>query len=124
METYSSDNIISFSEKIFRCLVTPVPWIAYAGRYSIAKLQQLGFDVMPDLINHNYDPVFEAQNKMSCFVGCAQENIARLQSLPWAQVKSRCEVAAFHNQTLLSELARIWTINRSLWLQNLSRDIR
>ena len=124
VETYSSDNVISTSEKIFRCLVTPVPWVAYAGRYTIAKLRELGFDVMDDIVDHSYDQLLEAQHKMSNFIGCAQKTIAQVKNLPWTQVKSRCQQAAFRNQRLLTELARVWQENQSVWLQQLSRDIR
>jgi hypothetical protein len=124
VETYSSDNVISFSEKIFRCLVTPVPWVMYAGRYAIAKLRELGFDVMDDLVDHSYDCLMEAQHKMSYFATSAQKTIATLKTQDWEQIKSRAQVAAFHNQTLLSDLSRIWYENQSAWLQQLSQDIR
>jgi hypothetical protein len=124
VETYSSDNVISISEKIFRCLVTPVPWVAYSGRYTIAKLRELGFDVMDDIVDHSYDRLLEAQHKMSNFTDAAKKTISHVKSLPWSQVKSRCQVAAFRNQTLLADLSRIWQENRSAWLQKLSWDIR
>jgi len=124
VETYSSDNVISVSEKIFRCLVTPVPWIAYSGRYTIAKLRELGFDVMDDIVDHSYDRLLEAQYKMSRFADCAQQIISKAKALPWQTVKSRCQIAAFRNQTLLAELARVWSDNRSIWLQKLSQDMR
>ena len=124
VETYSSDNVISMSEKIFRCLVTPVPWVVYAGRYTIAKLRELGFDVLDDIVDHSYDPLLEVQYKMSNFAGAAKKTIAHIKSIPWSQAKSRCQAAAFHNQTLLAELSRIWNKNQSIWLQQLGRDIR
>jgi len=124
VETYSSDNVISVSEKIFRCLVTPVPWTVYAGRYTIAKLRELGFDVMDDIVDHSYDPLLEAQHKMPNFAGCARQTILHLKRLDWQQVRSRCQIAAFHNQILLADLARIWRENQSVWLQQLARDIR
>jgi hypothetical protein len=124
VETYSSDNVISMSEKIFRCLVTPVPWVAYAGRYTIAKLRELGFDVLDDIVNHSYDSLLETQYKIPNFTGSAKQTIAQVKNLDWSQVRSRCQAAAFHNQTLLAELARIWSENRSVWLQQLGRDIR
>jgi hypothetical protein len=61
---------------------------------------------------------------MSKFANSAETTIAQIKSLPWTQAKSRCQAAAFHNQTLLAELARIWSENRSVWLQQLARDIR
>ena len=112
------------SEKIFRCLVTPVPWVVYAGRYTIAKLRELGFDVLDDIVDHSYDPLLEVQYKMSNFAGAAKKTIAHIKSIPWSQAKSRCQAAAFHNQTLLAELSRIWNKNQSIWLQQLGRDIR
>jgi hypothetical protein len=124
VETYSSDNVISMSEKIFRCLVTPVPWVAYSGRYTVAKLRELGFDVLDDIVDHSYDPLLEAQHKMPKFADSAKKTIAQVKSLPWAQVKSRCQAAAFHNQWLLAKLSRIWQENQPAWLQKLSRDIR
>ena len=124
VETYSSDNVISTSEKIFRCLVTPVPWVAYAGRYTIAKLREIGFDVLDDIVDHSYDPLLEAQHKMSNFAGAAKQTITHVKSIPWSQVKSRCQAAAFHNQILLEEFSRIWAENQLVWLNQLSRDIR
>jgi hypothetical protein len=124
VETYSSDNVISISEKIFRCLVTPVPWVAYSGRYTVAKLRELGFDVLDDIVDHSYDRLLEAQYKIPNFINSAKKTIVQVKSLPWSQVKSRCQAAAFHNQTLLAELSRIWNENQSMWLQQLSRDIR
>ena len=124
IETYSSDNVISLSEKIFRCLVTPVPWVMYAGRYAIAKLRELGFDVMDDIVDHSYDCLMESQHKITHFIISAQNNITSLKCQNWTQVKSRGQAAAFHNQTLLAELLRIWGENQHTWLAQLSRDIR
>jgi hypothetical protein len=124
VETYSSDNVISTSEKIFRCLVTPVPWIAYAGRYTISKLRELGFDVMDDIVDHSYDRLLEVQHKMPKLADSAKKTIAYVKNLPWSQAKSRCQAAAFHNQTLLEELSRIWKDNQHVWLQQLAQDIR
>jgi len=123
VETYSSDNVISMSEKIFRCLVTPVPWIAYSGRYTIAKLRELEFDVLDDIVDHSYDRLLEAQHKMSNFTGCAQKTISHVKNLPWDQIKSRCQAAAHHNQTLLAKLSRVWNENQSAWLLSLSQDV-
>jgi hypothetical protein len=111
-------------KNIFRCLVTPVPWIAYSGRYTVAKLRELGFDVLDDIVDHSYDRLLEAQYKMPNFADSAKKTIAQVKSLPWLQVKSRCQAAAFHNQTLLAELSRIWQENQKVWLQQLGQDIR
>lgn len=122
VETYSSDNVISMSEKIFRCLVTPVPWVAYAGRYTVAKLRELGFDVLDDIVDHSYDRLLEAQHKMPNFVGSAKNTITKLKTQDWAGLQSRCLAAATHNQSVLADLALSWPVERSQWLQNLQRS--
>jgi hypothetical protein len=58
---------------------------------------------------------------MPKFADSAKKTIAQVKSLPWLQVKSRCQAAAFHNQTLLAELSRIWQENRKVWLQQLGQ---
>jgi hypothetical protein len=118
VETYSSDNIISLSEKIFRCLVTPVPWIAYSGRYTIARLRCLGFDVLDDIIDHNYDHVVEAQHKTATFVNTANTTIDSLKQRDWSTLSTRCQAAATHNQQLLAEMKRTWTTDFEVWLNN------
>lgn len=118
VETYSSDNVISFSEKIFRCLVTPVPWVAYCGRYTIAKLRCLGFDVLSDIVDHNYDHVVEAQHKTATFVNTAHTTIDCLKQQDWSQLAARCQAAATHNQQLLAKMKSTWTTDFEVWLNN------
>jgi hypothetical protein len=122
VETYSSDNVISFSEKIFRCLVTPAPWAVYAGRYSVARLRQLGFDVLDDVVDHSYDGLMEMQHKISNFTLQARNTITKLKTQDWHSVRSRCESAAQHNQKLLKEFFQEWTQQQPSWLDQLSRD--
>ena len=118
VETYSSDNVVSLSEKIFRCLVTPVPWIAYSGRYTMARLRSLGFDVLDDVIDHSYDRLIEAHHKMSGFVGTASRTITDLKTQDWNRLRQRCTAAAQHNQQLLSAMHDSWSDNFADWLPN------
>ena len=118
VETYSSDNVVSMSEKIFRCLVTPVPWIAYSGRYTVARLRSLGFDVLDDVVDHSYDRLIEAHHKMSGFVGTASRTIIDLKTQDWNRLRQRCTAAAQHNQQLLSAMHDSWSDNFADWLPN------
>jgi hypothetical protein len=118
VETYSSDNVVSLSEKIFRCLVTPAPWIAYSGRYTIARLRSLGFDVLDDIVDHDYDRLIEAHYKMSGFINTARNTITALKTHDWSQLVSRCCVAATHNQRLLSEMKLAWSADFDAWLDH------
>jgi len=116
VETYSSDNVVSLSEKIFRCLVTPVPWIAFSGRYTMARLRSLGFDVLDDVVDHSYDRLIEAHHKMSGFVDTADHTITDLKTQDWNGLKQRCELAAQHNQKLLAGMKNVWTDDFETWL--------
>ena len=116
VETYSSDNVVSISEKIFRCLVTPVPWIAYSGRYTVARLRSLGFDVLDDVVDHSYDRLIEAHHKTSGFVSTARDTITELKTHDWATLKQRCQSAATHNQLKLAKLKQCWDDDFAAWL--------
>lgn len=118
VETYSSDNVISLSEKTFRCLVTPVPWIAYSGRYSIARLRSLGFDVLDDVVDHSYDRLIEAHHKIPAFVDCARRTIDAVKQHDWSTLASRCCVAAAHNQQRLAQMKLVWPADFHAWLSN------
>lgn len=117
VETYSSDNVVALSEKIFRCLVTPVPWIAYSGRYTIARLRSLGFDVLDDIVDHRYDRLIEAHHKMFEFVQTGCDSINRLKIQDFITLQQRCLMAAQHNQKLLAEMHSCWPADFDKWLQ-------
>jgi len=56
IETYHErTDAISFSEKIFRALQVPRPWVFCGATGSINKLREMGFDVFDDYIDHGYN---------------------------------------------------------------------
>lgn len=56
IETYFDwPNTIAFSEKIFRALQLPRPFMLFAAPGSVAALKKYGFDVWDDVVDHNYD---------------------------------------------------------------------
>ena len=106
VETYSSDTVVSLSEKIFRALVTPAPWTVYSGRYTVAYLESLGFDCMSDIINHNhYDCLKEVESKLRIFNWQSLEIVNSLKGLGVEAVRQRCIEAATHNEKLLHKYA-------------------
>jgi hypothetical protein len=119
VETYSSDNVVALSEKIFRCLVTPVPWIAYSGRYTIARLRALGFDVLDDLVDHCYDQLIEAHHKTPVFVNTANTTINTLKQHDWTMLSHRCRSAAAHNQQQLARMKSTWSTDFAEWLTSM-----
>lgn len=120
METYSSDTTVALSEKLFRALCLPVPWIAYSGKHTVAYLNSIGFDVMRDLIEHRYDGMIENKtaaygDKMVDFVFEGVDAVTAMQSQNFDDVKHRCQTAAKHNQQLLNKMAQQWPVDFAAW---------
>lgn len=129
VETYSGDTVIALSEKLFRALVTPVPWIVYGGRYTVAYLRQMGFDVMDDLVAHNYDYELEKEtgefgDKMVDFVREGHDAVERFKAMPWNELCQRCEQAAQHNQNLLAQMQSNWPNDFAKWLPGVIEKIK
>lgn len=56
IETFFDDpKFISYSEKIWRVIQLPRPWILFASVKAIHYLRTWGFDVFDDVIDHSYD---------------------------------------------------------------------
>jgi hypothetical protein len=102
LETYFECNsMITFSEKIFRCLKLPRPWVMFAMKNAVAYLRDLGFDVLDDLVDHNYDLVDFAIARQVAVLN--QIEIMCRQTLTESQIH-RCQQAANHNQQLLIKM--------------------
>jgi len=120
-ETYSGDTVVALSEKLFRALVTPVPWIVYGGRYTVAYLRQMGFDVLDDLIAHTYDYELEKDtgefgDKMVDFIREGHDAVEKFKTMPWDTLSQRCQQAAQHNQKLLAQMQTNWPTDFAKWL--------
>lgn len=129
VETYSGDTSIALSEKIFRALVTPVPWMVYAGQYAVSYLKRLGFDVIDDLVDHRTDLLLEKHtgefgDKMVDFMRDAYETVIKLQEKPFAEVSARCRKAAEHNQALLLKMRQSWATDFADWLPTMIQKIK
>ena len=95
METYVSDWCIAVSEKIFRALQTPRPWLLYCTPGTVAMLRDTGFDVLDDIVNHaNYDLVHNHWHRMDIMV-------QMINDFPSTLDFERLTQAAEHNRNLL-----------------------
>lgn len=119
VETYSSDDSVAFSEKIFTALQLPRPWVVFAGRFAVQRLRYLGFDVLDDLVDHGYDTLTRAQAKTDRFVVSALASIKDLGCHA-----GRLQQAAEHNQSLLRRWRQDWTGDFGNWLQNLAISVK
>lgn len=129
METYSSDNTVTLSEKTFRAMCLPVPWQLYAGRNAVAYLHSLGFDTMQDLVTHRYDPMIENRtaaygDKMVDFLFEATENVQNLQQQEFESIAQRCQLAAERNQQLLALMRYNWPRDFARWWPTVLEQIQ
>lgn len=123
VETYSSDNTIALSEKTFRALVTPAPWLLYAGKFAVSYLSTLGFDTFDDLADQSHDLIIE--NKTAAYGDKMVEYIhnASLMSIDLSQMlpeelAERCRRAAEQNQSVLLKMQQQWPQDFAAWLPN------
>lgn len=99
VETYFERNeIITLSEKIFRCLKLPRPWMMLSMKHAIKHLRDLGFDVLDDVVDHSYDNIeFDIDRQVAIL-----DRMEALSQLEYnEQLTHRLESAAKHNQKLL-----------------------
>ena len=99
LETYFDRNeVITFSEKIFRCLKLPRPWVMFAMKNSVQTLRNMGVDVLDDLVDHSYDTIDVDIARQTAILN--QVEIMCKTQLTTTMI-SRCQQAANHNQQLL-----------------------
>jgi len=105
LETYVSDNHIVFSEKLFRCLQMPRPWLLYCSPGSIELLRSYGFDVLSDYADIAYDKIGNHGDRLLNILDQLETFIGRNYS---AADYQRFELSAQHNQALLSKFKQCW----------------
>lgn len=126
METYSSDTTVALSEKIFRAMCLPVPWIVYSGKHTVAYLNSLGFDVLSDVVEHKYDGMIENKtaaygDKMVDFLFEGVEAVERMQA---DRPETRAEQAARINQHRLHEMKAAWPADFAAWWPTVIEKIK
>ena len=105
LETYVSDSHAVFSEKIFRSLQMPRPWLLYCSPQSVGYLRNYGFDVLDDYIDHTYDNICDHHTRLNIILDQLDALIGkRYRDLDF----ERFARAAEHNQLLLSEFTQAW----------------
>ena len=105
LETYISDSHIVFSEKIFRALQLPRPWLLYCSPGSIAWLKHYGFDVLEDYVDIFYDQLTDHHTRLKVILDQLEIFINRSYT---QHDYDRFNQAANHNQTRLKQLEQEW----------------
>jgi hypothetical protein len=129
VETYSGADTIAISEKLFRALVTPAPWIVYGGKFTISWLRKMGFDILEDIIDHKYDYMDELctgqfGDKIVDFIQLGSTMVTRMKEMDVGQLQDRCKQAADHNQKLLTQMQQQWPSDFSTWLPGVIEKIK
>ena len=106
LETYTSDSHIVFSEKIFRCLQMPRPWLLYCSPGSIELLKQHDFDVLDDIVDTSYDKIPDHGLRLLTVLDQLETFAARTYSQKDYQ---RFYSAMQHNQQVLKKLHQAWS---------------
>ena len=110
VESYVSDSVIAFSEKIFRALQTPRPWILFCSPGSVDVLRSAGFDVLDDVVDHSYDEIVNVEQRL-------QAIIMELKKLKYFFLP-RYKQAVETNQAILDTLKHQWSYKLQSILDN------
>lgn len=105
LETFISQSHIAFSEKIFRALQLPRPWLLYCSPGAVGCLKQYGFDVLSDYVDHGYDEITENKSRHLVILNQLETFIDKVYT---EQDYARFDQAASHNQQLLKHFASTW----------------
>ena len=105
LETYISHSLIVFSEKIFRVLQLPRPWLLYCSPGAVLCLKQYGFDVLADYVDHGYDEITEHNSRHLIILNQLETFIDKVYT---EQDYARFDRAATHNRQLLKHFAVKW----------------
>lgn len=117
LETYFEDNrYITYSEKVFRCLKLPRPWLMFAMKGAVAGLANMGFDVLHDVVDHDYDNIDFLIDRQVAILDLCQHMI-NIEYTP--ALTQRLNQAAQHNQTLLDQLKQSWSDDFTNFFANL-----
>jgi hypothetical protein len=105
METYNSQDHVVFSEKIFRALQMPRPWMLWCGQGSVAQLRNHGFDVLDDYVDHCYDNETTHSDRITSMIDQLKTFVDKKYN---AQDFERFDQAASYNRNLLLTFAQAW----------------
>lgn len=100
VETYVNEDVIAYSEKIFRALQLPRPWVMFNGPKAVSILRNYGFDVLDDIVNHAYYDDTISQDRRADKILNTINSVASWENIN----KERLVKAATHNRLLLAGL--------------------
>jgi hypothetical protein len=116
LETYfETHDPITFSEKIFRGLLFPRPWLLFSTQGSVGYLRSIGFDVLDDVVDHSYDSEAFFIQRQTMILDQAQR-LCDLDMTP--DLRQRFTQAAVHNRNLVREFNESWPQDLEVCIDN------
>jgi hypothetical protein len=102
LETYvDRPDSISLSEKIFRSLQLPRPWLLFASMGAVEHVRRCGFDTLDDVVDHGYDTEPTPARRQELIL----DQVANWQSRQYnTQLVERLLAAQAHNKNRLRQL--------------------
>ena len=105
LETFMNEDHITFSEKLFRALQLPRPWLLFCSPKSVSLLRTHGFDVLDDYVDHSYDDEFYKKTRMNMLLDQLETFIPKVYT---RRDYERFEIAAATNKQLLDGYTERW----------------
>ena len=104
LETYTADDHIVLSEKIFRVMQLPRPWLVYTSPGAVSLLRGYGFDVLDEYVDTAYDDIQMHSQRLTAVLDQLQQINTAWTGADFA----RFDQAAQHNRNLLNTWADAW----------------
>jgi hypothetical protein len=100
LETFFSDNDeMTFTEKIFRSVRLPRPWLLFSVKHAVKQLREWGLDTLDDLVDHSYDNIDNEILRQSAILDIAQ----KMLDFDVEANQERLHQASKHNLALLKK---------------------
>ena len=104
LETYFEDSgFNTFSEKTWRSIQLPRPFLLFSQKNSVKLLRSWGFDVYDDYIDHTYDELENWQNRQQAILKQLNNPIVYTTEL-----LEEFEQRAQHNRNILKSFKQQW----------------
>ena len=102
IETFFDHNdMITYTEKIFRAMCLPRPWILYCARHAVKYLRKQGYDTLDDLVDHaQYDDLESCIDRQVAILNMTKE----LCNFDVEQHRTRLVQASNHNLAQIEKL--------------------
>lgn len=107
LETYFvEDHAVAFSEKIFRSLLLPRPFLLFNNPGAVEHLRRCGFDVFDDIVDHSYDNLhIDGVVKQLQML----DQLEHFKNVEYdAKMIARLRQGCYHNTNRLKQLKELW----------------